>query len=84
MYTGLAITNKPSGNFLYAADMANNKVDVYDGNFNLVKSFTDAAVPAGFAPFGIRDINGLVYVAFASVTVGPAVSSTYLERMVRR
>jgi uncharacterized protein (TIGR03118 family) len=70
MYTGLAITNKPSKNFLYAADMANNKVDIYDGNFNLVTSFTDTAVPAGFAPFGIRDINGLVYVTFASVSGG--------------
>jgi uncharacterized protein (TIGR03118 family) len=70
VYTGLAITNKPSGNFLYAADLANNKVDIYDGNFNLVTSFTDNTLPAGFAPFGIRDINGLVYVTFASVTGG--------------
>jgi len=70
VYTGLAITNKASGNFLYAADLANNKVDIYDGNFNLVKSFTDATLPAGFAPFGIRDINGIVYVTFASVTGG--------------
>src|SRR5580658_3709242 len=69
-YTGLAITNKPSGNFLYAADQANNKVDVYDGNFSLVTSFTDTTLPAGFAPFGIRDINGLVYVTFASVSGG--------------
>ena len=70
VYTGLAITSKSSGNFLYAADLANNKVDMYDGNFTLVKSFTDPAVPAGFAPFGIQDINGLVYVAFASTTGG--------------
>ena len=70
VYTGLAITNKASGNFLYAADMANNKVDIFNGNFKLVKSFTDATLPAGFAPFGIRDINGLVYVAFASTTGG--------------
>jgi uncharacterized protein (TIGR03118 family) len=70
VYTGLAITNKPSGNFLYAADLANNKVDIYDGNFTPVKSFTDTTLPAGFAPFGIRDINGLVYVTFASVTGG--------------
>lgn len=71
MYTGLAISNHASGNFLYAADLANNKVDIYDTNFNLVKSFTDPALPAGNAPFGIRDINGIVYVAFASVTEGP-------------
>jgi uncharacterized protein (TIGR03118 family) len=70
VYTGLAITNKTSGNFLYAADMANNKVDMYDANFTLVKSFTDPTIPAGFAPFGIRDINGLVYVTYASVSGG--------------
>jgi len=70
VYTGLAITNKASGNFLYAADLANNEVDVYDGNFNLVTTFTDSTLPAGFAPFGIRDINGIVYVTFASTTGG--------------
>jgi uncharacterized protein (TIGR03118 family) len=70
VYTGLAITNKASGNFLYAADLANNKVDIYDGNFNFVSSFTDATLPSGFAPFGIRDINGFVYVTFADVAGG--------------
>ena len=39
---------------------------MYNGNFKLVKSFTDTALPAGFAPFGIRDLGGLLYVAFAS------------------
>jgi uncharacterized protein (TIGR03118 family) len=70
VYTGLAITSKASGNFLYAADAANNKVDVYNGNFSLVKSFTDSAIPAGFAPFGIQDIGGKLYVTFASTTGG--------------
>lgn len=66
IYTGLAITNNPSGNVLFAADNWNNKVDMYDGNFNLLGSFTDATVPAGFAPFGIQDIDGLLFVSFAS------------------
>src|SRR5258708_22893399 len=69
-YTGLAISNKPSGNRLFAADVVNNKVDVYDGTFTWVKSFTDTTLPTGFAPFGIQDINGVVYVAFASATGG--------------
>lgn len=71
VYTGLAVTSKASGNFLYAADAANNKVDVYDGTFNRVTSFTDSTLPPGFAPFGIQDIDGLVYVAFADITGGP-------------
>jgi uncharacterized protein (TIGR03118 family) len=70
VYTGLAITSKASGNFLYAADVANNKVDVYDGKFKFVKSFTDTSLPAGFAPSGIQDINGQVYVAFAATSGG--------------
>ncbi|HUO17038.1 MAG TPA: TIGR03118 family protein [Verrucomicrobiae bacterium] len=69
-YTGLAITNRPSGNLLYAADNANGLVDVFDAKFNPVHSFTDPALPSGFAPFGIRDINGIVYVTYASVSGG--------------
>lgn len=70
MFTGLAITSHPSGNLLYAADNNSNIVDVYDGTFTLVNSFTDTTLPAGFAPFGIQDINGLVYVSFASTAGG--------------
>ncbi len=70
-YTGLAITNRASGNLLYAANLAQNVVEVYDGSFNLVNSFTDSTLPAGYAPFGIQDINGLVYVAFAQANEAP-------------
>jgi len=69
-YTGLAITSKPSGNFIYAADFNNNKVDVYDGKFKFVTSFTDHNLPAGFAPANIQDINGQLYVAFADTAGG--------------
>ena len=71
VYTGLAVTSKASGNHLFAADTANNKVDVYDGTFSFVTSFTDPSVPAGFTPFGIQDINGLLYVTFADSAGGP-------------
>ena len=88
-YTGLAITNYSSGNSLYAADAANNKVDVYDGNFNLVNSFTDPAIPAGFAPFGIQDIGGQVYVTYAATNGGPfgyvdifSEAGTFVKRLI--
>jgi uncharacterized protein (TIGR03118 family) len=70
-YTGLAITNKTSGNMIYAADFANGKVDIYDGNFNFVKSFTDTTLPKNAVPFGIQDINGNVLVAYADASGGP-------------
>ena len=71
MYTGLAVTSKASGNFIYAADLNNNKVDMFDGSFNLVGSFTDPNLPAGYAPFNVQDIGGLLYVAFAQADEAP-------------
>jgi uncharacterized protein (TIGR03118 family) len=70
MYTGLAITSYASGNFLYAADNTNNVIDMYDGNFNLVKSFGDPNAPSNMSVFGVQDINGMVYVAYAVPNVG--------------
>ncbi|MGA8490584.1 MAG: TIGR03118 family protein, partial [Terriglobales bacterium] len=50
-YAGLAIGVYKGANFIYAADHKNNKVDMFDGSFHLVKSFTDKKLPAGSAPF---------------------------------
>jgi len=67
-YTALAITSHPSKNFLLAVDNANNKVDIYDGTFKFIKSFTDTTLPVGFSAFGIQDFGGLVYVSFAATS----------------
>jgi uncharacterized protein (TIGR03118 family) len=72
-YTGLAIGVSQGANFIYAADHNNNKVDVYDGAFNLVKSFTDPNLPAGSAPFNVQTINGQLFVAFTNPKVGGAI-----------
>jgi uncharacterized protein (TIGR03118 family) len=71
VYTGLAISTNASGNFLFAADAAGDKVDMFDSTFTFKKSFTDSSVPAGFAPYGIQDFNGLLYVTFASTGEAP-------------
>jgi len=71
-YTALAVTNLPSGNSLFAVDQANNVVDIYDGTFTLKGTFApDPSIPAGFSVFGISDINGTVFVAFAANDGGP-------------
>ena len=67
-YTGLAIGMVGTAPYLYAADFANGRVDVYDGAFALqtwAGAFTDPALPAGYAPFGIQELGGSVYVAYA-------------------
>jgi uncharacterized protein (TIGR03118 family) len=69
-YTGLAITSKSSGNFIYAADMFNNRIDIYDGNFSFVKSFTDSKIPKGFVVFNVQDIGGQLYVSYVSASGG--------------
>jgi uncharacterized protein (TIGR03118 family) len=69
-YTGLAVTSKSSGNFVYAADFNNSHIDIYDGTFTFVKSFTDPNIPTNFVPNNVQDINGLLYVAYAEKTGG--------------
>jgi uncharacterized protein (TIGR03118 family) len=69
-YTGLAITSHASGNFLYAADTNNNKIDMFDAGFNLLGSFSDPSAPSNYSVFGIQDINGLVYVTYAVPNIG--------------
>jgi len=45
-------------------------VDMYDGTFKLVNSFTDKTLPPNFTPFGIQDVSGIIYVMFADSTGG--------------
>ena len=65
LYKGLALVTTPAGKFLYASNFRFGTVDVFDNHFNLVNSFSDPTVPAGFAPFGIHNIGGKLFVTFA-------------------
>jgi uncharacterized protein (TIGR03118 family) len=65
VYKGLALVTTPAGTFLYATNFRFGTVEVFDSNFDLVKTFTDQRIPAGFAPFGIHNIGGNLYVTFA-------------------
>lgn len=53
------------GSQLFATNFRANSVDVFNGDFSLAGSFTDTTVPAGFAPFGIANLNGAIFVTFA-------------------
>jgi len=68
VYKGLALASNGTGNFLYAADFHNNKIDVFNGTFTkvtLTGNFVDKHLPTGYAPFGIQNIQGNLYVLFA-------------------
>jgi len=70
VYKGLALGTRSTlsnalGLYLYATNFHDGVVEEYDSTFTFITSFTDKTVPAGFAPFGIRNINGNLYVTFA-------------------
>ncbi len=68
VYKGLAVitTGTPE---LYAANFHSGTIDVFDTNYKPVTlaagAFTDPAIPAGFAPFNIQNLNGKLYVTYA-------------------
>src|SRR5262249_54479217 len=59
-------------NYLYATNFHNGTVDVFDKGFHRVAlgangfgTFTDPHAPAGFAPFGVKNVNGTLFVTYA-------------------
>jgi uncharacterized protein (TIGR03118 family) len=69
IYKGLAIGTTGAGApRLYAANFHAGTVDVFDGSFTLVTepgAFVDPSLPDGYAPFGIQNIAGRIFVSYA-------------------
>jgi uncharacterized protein (TIGR03118 family) len=69
VYKGLALGTVNGATFVYATDLHNNKVDVFDTNFDLPADmqgkFVDPNIPMGFVPFGIVTIGSQLYVTYA-------------------
>ena len=40
---------------------------MFDSTFTFLKSFSDPGVPKGFAPYGIQNVNGLIWVTFTAL-----------------
>ncbi|HEY5998305.1 MAG TPA: TIGR03118 family protein [bacterium] len=68
VYKGLAMGANGTEVLLYATDFHNGRVDVFNGSFQpvaLAGTFSDPTIPGGFAPFGIQNILGNLYVTYA-------------------
>jgi len=69
VYKGLAVASTDAGDRLYLTDFHNRSIDVFDGAFQPVASaagaFVDPGLPSDFAPFGIRNIQGRIFVTYA-------------------
>ena len=72
VYKGLAVGVNVNGVFLFATNFRAGTIDVFAPNgstgFKPATTdggFTDPKIPAGFAPFGIQNINGDLFVTYA-------------------
>jgi uncharacterized protein (TIGR03118 family) len=81
VYTGCALGGTAAAPYLFAANFNAGTVDVYDANLKLnpapynqsslpepysgSSSFSNPAIPAGFAPFNLQNIDGTLFVTYA-------------------
>lgn len=73
VYKGLVFGLNSKGGFLFATNFRAGTVDVFgpngtDGQFTQVMldgHFSDPEIPAGYAPFGIANIDGDLFVSYA-------------------
>jgi uncharacterized protein (TIGR03118 family) len=68
VFKGLALATTPkAGPELFAADVANARIDVFNKDFRLLstpKEFRDPKIPAGYAPFNVQNLGGRIYVTY--------------------
>src|SRR5438093_4259179 len=67
IYKGATLGVANGHNFLYVTNFHTGHVETYDENFHQVNpgGFADGTLPAGYAPFGIRNISGEIFVTYA-------------------
>jgi uncharacterized protein (TIGR03118 family) len=68
VYKGLVFGVNANGVFLFATNFRAGTIDVFDHTYKLVTTdggFKDPAIPPGYAPFGIQNINGDLFVTYA-------------------
>jgi uncharacterized protein (TIGR03118 family) len=67
VFKGLAIASTKAGPELFASDVANGTVDIFNSKFAPVSApaeFKDPHLPAGYVPFGIQALGGKIDVSY--------------------
>ena len=73
VYKGLALASNNGADYLYATNFRAGTIDVFDSSFHQVTlgsgafpgTFRDNHIPKSFAPFGIANIGGDLFVTYA-------------------
>src|SRR6185437_15799492 len=73
-FTGLAMAQFGSSNFLYTADPRSpNGIDIFDDHFHQISVpgiFVDPQLPAGFSPYNVQNIQGDLFVTYTTPASG--------------
>jgi uncharacterized protein (TIGR03118 family) len=81
IYTGLAVTDKPTGNLLYAVDFNMQTIDVFDGNFKPVKVSGNWQDPNNkdrtLAIYNMQYLDGKLYAIWARPANDPAEAENF-------
>jgi uncharacterized protein (TIGR03118 family) len=78
-FFGLAQESVHGTQYLYAADLHNDKIDVFNSSFAPVafkNGFTDSKIPSGYAPWNVQAIGDEVVVAYAKQNTGATFATT--------
>lgn len=68
VYKGIAFGVNVHGDFLFATNFRAGTIDVFNNKYQPATTdggFVDPNIPPGFAPFGIQNINGDLFVTYA-------------------
>ncbi|MCX6922423.1 MAG: TIGR03118 family protein [Verrucomicrobia bacterium] len=65
VYKGITLTSSNGQPILLAANFAEGTLDAYGTNLTLLAQFADPMAPAGYAPFNVQSLGGMVFVTFA-------------------
>ena len=67
VYKGLALDITGGDNYALLANFRAGSIDVLkgDGADPNLGGFTDPTIPAGYAPFDVQNLNGVIYVTYA-------------------
>jgi uncharacterized protein (TIGR03118 family) len=70
VYKGITLTSSNGEPILLAANFAEGTLDAYGASLTLLAQFADPTAPAGYAPFNVQSLNGMVFVTFAKQNPG--------------
>ena len=80
VYTGLALGSSGSGDFLYAANSEQNRIDVFNGSFALTSlsaDFTDPTLPSGFSVYNAQQIGDELVVTYENEASGGGIVNAF-------